>query len=83
MSVTQAPPPSSTAVVTPVTTETKPGYLTTEFWTTISLSMLGVVQMATGAVDVNNKYVALGMAIVAGLYNGSRGLAKAGVPYNK
>ena len=61
--------------------ETKPGYLTTEFWTTAVLLVLGVVQQATGAVDVNNKYVALAMAIVAGLYNGSRGLAKAGVPY--
>ena len=63
--------------------ETKPGYLTTEFWSTITLNVLGVVQLCTGSVDVNNKYVALAMAIVTGLYNGSRGLAKAGIPYKK
>lgn len=62
--------------------ETKPGYLTTEFWSTITLNVLGIAQLATGAVSVNNKWVALGMAIVTGLYNGSRGLAKAGVAYN-
>jgi hypothetical protein len=62
--------------------ETKPGYLTTEFWTTITLNVLGTVQLIAGPVDVNNRYVALGMAVITGLYNGSRGLAKAGQPYN-
>lgn len=62
--------------------ETKPGYLTTEFWTTITLNVLGVAQLVTNSISVNNKYVALGMAIITGLYNGSRGLAKAGVTYN-
>ena len=62
--------------------ETKPGYLTTEFWTTVFSMVIGVVQMATGAVAVNNKWVALAMAIVVGLYNASRGIAKQGVAYN-
>lgn len=61
--------------------ETKPGYLTTEFWTTITLNTLGTVQLIAGPVAINNKWVALGMAIVSGLYSGSRGLAKAGQPY--
>lgn len=61
--------------------ETKPGYLTTEFWTTIFLLVLGMVQNITGAVDVNDKWVTLAMAIVAGIYNASRGIAKQGVPY--
>lgn len=61
--------------------ETKPGYLTTEFWTTVFTSLLGVAQMATGAVNVNNKWIALAMAIVVGLYNASRGIAKVGQPY--
>ena len=63
--------------------ETKPGYLTTEFWTTVVTTVLGIIQLSTGAVDVNNKYVAIGMAIIVGLYNGSRGIAKAGLPYTK
>jgi hypothetical protein len=61
--------------------ETKPGYLTTEFWTTVILIVLGIVQDATGTIDVNNKWVILGQSIIGGLYAASRGLAKAGVPY--
>jgi hypothetical protein len=61
--------------------ETKPGYLTTEFWTTVTLIVLGIVQDATGAVAVNNKWTTLAMAIIGGLYTASRGIAKAGIPY--
>jgi hypothetical protein len=60
--------------------ETKPGLLTTEFWKTLTLNVLGTVQLCTGAVDVNNKYVVLAMAIITGVYSASRGLAKHGVP---
>lgn len=71
--------PSQPPVV--VQTETKAGYLTTEFWTTVVAEVLAVIQMLTGTINVSNKWVVLGMAIVGGLYNGSRGLAKQGVPY--
>lgn len=61
--------------------ETKPGYLTTEFWTTVTLLILGVVQDATGTIAVNNKWVVLSQAILGGLYTASRGLAKTGIAY--
>jgi hypothetical protein len=60
--------------------ETRPGVKTTEFWTTLGLNVLGSVQLLFGPVDVQNKYVVIGMAIVSGVYNASRGLAKQGVP---
>lgn len=62
------------------TTETKPGVYTTEFWTMLIGQVLGVLQLA-GVLDiaVGNKYVVLAMAILGGLYQASRGLAKQGV----
>jgi hypothetical protein len=60
--------------------ETRPGVYTTEFWTMLLTQVLGALQL-TGVFDVavGNKYVVLAMAIVAGLYNASRGFAKQGV----
>lgn len=60
-------------------TETKPGVFTSEFWTMLFTNILGVIQLLGGVVDVNNKWVVLAMGIITGLYNVSRGFAKAGV----
>jgi hypothetical protein len=60
--------------VTPV----KPGYLTTEFWVTVTAD-LGLV--ATSVVDANvlsPKYAALAAGLATAAYNISRGLTKLG-----
>jgi hypothetical protein len=61
------------------TTETKPGVYTSEFWAMLVGNILGIVQMILGPVNVSDNRVALVMAIITGLYQASRGLAKAGV----
>lgn len=60
--------------------ETRSGIRTTEFWSTLVLNLIGIAQLVTSSINVDNKYVIIGMAIITGLYNGSRGLAKANVP---
>lgn len=66
----------------PVILETKPGIYTTEFWTTTLAMILGVIKVS-GLVDINlqDKWVVLAMAVIGGLYNVSRGIAKQSVPY--
>lgn len=61
--------------------ETKPGYLTTEFWTTI-LVLLGSFLNIVGAWNwASNWHGGIIAAIVVGAYNWSRGQAKQGVAY--
>jgi hypothetical protein len=64
--------------------ETKPAVKTTEFWTMLFGQVLGLLQL-TGAwqyaPDGRNTYVAIGMAVLGGLYAVARGQAKSGVPY--
>lgn len=59
--------------------ETRPGVRTTEFWTMLFSNVAGLVQLTAGPVDVSNRYVAIGLAVVNGLYAVGRGLAKQGV----
>ena len=59
--------------------ETKPGYLTTEFWITV-LTGAYMALNATGVVDqIPDKYSALALAILGGAYSVARGQAKSGV----
>lgn len=61
--------------------ETKPGYLTTEFWLTI-LSGLYMVLNTTGVLNqVNPKWSGIATAVIGAAYSISRGLAKQGVSY--
>lgn len=62
--------------------ESKPGVTTSEFWTTIFVNALGIVQLLAGPVDVSDNKVAVVLGIVNGAYAASRGLAKQGVPYS-
>lgn len=64
-----------------VTQETKPGFLTTEFWVTI-ITGLYLFANASGILEqVPNRWSALGMAFISGLYAVARGQAKQGVGY--
>lgn len=59
--------------------ETKPGYLTTEFWVSI-ITGLYMFLNTTGVLDqIPNKYSGLLMSIIAAAYAVSRGQAKSGV----
>ena len=59
--------------------ETKPGYLTTEFWVSIFTGGLMVLN-TTNVVDwIPNKWSAIALAIIGAAYNVSRGQAKSGV----
>ena len=61
--------------------ETKPAYLTTEFWVSI-LTGLYMVANTTGAVDqIPKTWSGIALAIVGAAYAVSRGQAKQGVPY--
>jgi hypothetical protein len=59
--------------------ETKPGYLTTEFW--VSIFTGGYMFLnTTGVLDqIPNRYSGLLLAIIGGAYTVSRGQAKNGV----
>jgi hypothetical protein len=60
--------------------ETRPGILTTEFWTTV-LTGLYFVLNATGALDnIPNTVSGVGLAIISALYALSRGWAKSTSP---
>lgn len=61
--------------------ETKPGTKTTEFWTTLFVNALGIIQMLTGPVNITDSKIATVLAVVNGAYVASRGLAKQGVAY--
>lgn len=59
--------------------ETKPGYLTTEFWVSIFTAVF-MFGNTVGIYDlIPEEWSATIMAIVAGLYTASRGLAKVNV----
>jgi hypothetical protein len=63
-----------------VTNESKPGYLTTEFWLVVASNFL----VNVGAIDVgNSKYRGLLLILSVAGYALSRGLAKQGVPDNQ
>lgn len=63
------------------TTETKPGVYTTEFWITLFGSVLSAVDLLGVADLVPDKYSAIALAVIGGLYSVSRGFAKQGQPY--
>lgn len=59
--------------------ETKPGYLTTEFWVSI-ITGLYMFLNTTGVLDqIPDKYAGLLLAIIGAAYTVSRGQAKNGV----
>lgn len=59
--------------------ETKPGYLTTEFWVSI-ITGLYMFLNTTGVLDqIPDKYAGLLLAIIGAAYSVSRGVAKSGV----
>ncbi len=61
--------------------ESKPGYLTTEFWITIFTGLYMMLN-TTGALEqIPNKWAGIGVAVIGGLYSVSRGQAKSGVSY--
>jgi hypothetical protein len=59
-----------------VVTEAKAGYRTTEFWVTIALSLLTVLD----GVPLPEKYEGFVLALLGVAYTFSRGIAKNGVP---
>lgn len=63
------------------TTETKPGVYTTEFWVALFGSALSAVDLLGVADLVPDRYAAIAIAIIGGLYSVSRGIAKQGQPY--
>ena len=61
--------------------ETKPGYLTTEFWVSI-LTGLYMVLNTTGVVNqIPAKFSGIALAIISAFYALARGQAKQGVAY--
>lgn len=60
----------------PQATETKPFYLTSEFWITIAT----IVTTLAGALPVGGRTATILATVAAAAYTISRGLAKAGVP---
>ena len=59
--------------------ETKPGHKTTEFWVMLAVNVINLLNIANVWNFVPNKYSALVMTAVTGLYSLSRGWAKSGV----
>jgi hypothetical protein len=64
-------------------TETKPGVFTTEFWITLAINVVMVLDLlGTGWMSsLPDRYEAIALAVVNGLYFLSRGLAKQGQAY--
>jgi hypothetical protein len=59
--------------------ETKPGYLTTEFWVSI-LTGIYMALNTTGILDeIPTKWSTIALAVVSAAYAVSRGQAKSGV----
>lgn len=63
------------------TLETKPGYLTTEFWITIVSNIGGVLDLTGAWQFVPHRWAVIGLAVINAAYAMSRGRAKQGVPY--
>lgn len=63
--------------------ESKPGYLTTEFWVTIFTNVISLANLAGIWDYMPNKWSTVVLAIVNAAYAVARGQAKQGVPYNK
>ncbi len=62
--------------------ETKPGYLTTEFWVSI-FSGLYMVLNTTGVLNqIPPKFGAIAVAVISAAYAVARGQAKQGVAYD-
>ncbi len=59
--------------------ETKPGQKTTEFWITMLVNVLMFLNMINVWNFMPNRYSAITMAFVTGLYSVARGQAKSGV----
>lgn len=59
-----------------VITESKPGYKTTEFWITVSLSILTLLD----GLPLPDKYKGIVVAALGAVYTISRGFAKSGAP---
>lgn len=62
--------------------ETKPGYLTTEFWITVFSNFGGLLDLVGAWNFVPDKWIVIGLAIINAAYAVARGQAKQGVPYN-
>lgn len=56
----------------------KPGYKTTEFWLTVLSNLITIAGALQGVID--GKTAAVVLAVLNGLYNLVRGLAKANPP---
>lgn len=59
-----------------ITKESKPGYLTTEFWLVVVANVLS----QAGALEISDKYKSIVLFVTLVGYTISRGLAKQGVP---
>lgn len=69
------------AAVEVVTKESKPGWLTTEFWASIGVLLLQFLNLI-GAWDfTSNRNSTIVIGLVTGLYALARGLAKLGQPH--
>jgi len=62
--------------------ETKPGYLTTEFWVSIFTGVYMALNTTGVLTQIPPKFGAIALAVVSALYAVSRGQAKQGVQYN-
>lgn len=63
-------------------TETKPGYLTTEFWLTIFTALFPVLNLLDVWNWASNWHAGILLTILGAAYSVARGQAKQGVPYN-
>ena len=59
--------------------ETKPGYLTTEFWVTIIVQLVGIFNLMFPVYHISDKTALGAQTLAAAAYAISRGLAKQGV----
>lgn len=64
------------------TSETKPGYKTTEFYLTLVANIGAILDLTNAWQFVPHRWAVIGLAIVNGLYSVGRGQAKQGIPYN-
>lgn len=62
--------------------ETKPAFRTTEFWTALVVQLIMIANLTSIWNYMPNRYSALVMGFVQGLYMLSRGWAKSGVGYD-
>lgn len=63
--------------------ESKPGYLTTEFWITIFANLGGILDLTNAWKFIPHQWAVIGIAIINAAYAVSRGIAKQGIPYSK